>query len=195
MSITKENVLINVIYTGDYTKKNIGHEIINLYKTDKYIDNGEEKGGENYIYISPWGTISKKKYDYIKEVLFACGMGKNKLKIIGRASGLNYWGNTPIEEQYKQDVLQIIENVKNDMIENKIKWKKFYSNEKYINAENFINFAYSKITKCIQDTYKEKYNIKKLDSIDTNLKKQYKNDLLEKSIFPQSEAIHNLQLK
>jgi hypothetical protein len=80
----KDLILINTIYTGDYTEKNIGHEIINLYKTDE---------GENYIYISPHGDdVADKKRDAIKEVLFARSAGKEKSEIIGKAIGLKYWG-------------------------------------------------------------------------------------------------------
>ena len=88
-----KEVLINTVFTGDYTNKNIGHEIINMYKTNK---------NENYIYISPWGTVAKENYNKIKEVIFVRAAGKNKLEIIGKASGLKYWGNEKINEKFKE---------------------------------------------------------------------------------------------
>lgn len=75
----EEQILINIMYTGDYTNKNIGHEIINLYKTDK---------DENYIYVSPYGRIHKNRYSHVKTVLFARPAGTNMLEIIAKAEGL-----------------------------------------------------------------------------------------------------------
>ena len=96
-----KEVLINTVFTGDYTNENIGHEIINMYKTEK---------GENYIYISPWGTVAKDNYNKIKEVIFVRAAGKNKLEIIGKASGLKYWGNEKINEKINEEFKQKIKN-------------------------------------------------------------------------------------
>lgn len=67
------------MYTGDYTNENIGHEIINMYKTD-------EK--ENYIYISPWGTLADERYETVDAVLLARPAGKGRLEIRAKATGL-----------------------------------------------------------------------------------------------------------
>ena len=75
----KDTILINIMYTGDYTNKNIGHEIINLYKTDK---------GENYIYISPYGKLADDKYGGVSTVLLARPAEKGRLEIIAKADGL-----------------------------------------------------------------------------------------------------------
>lgn len=77
--VKPDTILINTMYTGNYTNENIGHEIINLYKTDK---------GENYIYISPYGTLADERYDTIDAVLLARPAGKGRLEIIAKATGL-----------------------------------------------------------------------------------------------------------
>lgn len=48
-----EEILINKMYTGSYTDNNIGHEIINFFKSDG-------KDGKSYIYAMPYGGIAKK---------------------------------------------------------------------------------------------------------------------------------------
>lgn len=85
-----DTILINIMYTGDYTNKNIGHEIINLYKTDN---------GENYIYISPYGKIHKDRYDKVKTVLLARPAGKNRLEIIAKAENLKSFDNKKWQEE------------------------------------------------------------------------------------------------
>ena len=77
--VKPDTILINTMYTGKYTNENIGHEIINLYKTDK---------GENYIYISPYGTLADERYETIDAVLLARPAGKGRLEIIAKATGL-----------------------------------------------------------------------------------------------------------
>ena len=66
--MNNENTIINILYTGDYTNENLGHEIINTYKSDN---------GNDYIYISPYGSIHKDRDDKIKYVILARGIGKN----------------------------------------------------------------------------------------------------------------------
>ena len=73
--MAQDTILINIMYTGDYTNKNIGHEIINLYKTDK---------GENYIYISPYGKLADDKYGGVSTVLLARPAEKGRLEIIAK---------------------------------------------------------------------------------------------------------------
>ncbi len=87
-----DTILINIMYTGDYTNKNIGHEIINLYKTDN---------GENYIYISPYGTLAKEKYKRVDSVLLARPAEKGRLQIIAKAIGLTPQNKSGDEEELK----------------------------------------------------------------------------------------------
>ena len=53
----KKEILLNVMYTGSWLDENIGHEIINLFRSDN---------GQNYIYVLPWGTMDKKHNNQIK---------------------------------------------------------------------------------------------------------------------------------
>jgi hypothetical protein len=63
------------MYAGDYLKKNIGHEIINTYKTD---------GGKHYLYISPWGTVSKE-YSKPDAIILARLVTETEWEVIGFA--------------------------------------------------------------------------------------------------------------
>lgn len=72
----RDTILINIMYTGDYTNKNIGHEIINMYKTDNK---------DNYLYISPYGYVTNSWDNRIKTILYARSAGKDKLEIIAKA--------------------------------------------------------------------------------------------------------------
>lgn len=92
--VEKDTILINIMYTGDYTNENIGHEIINLYKTDN---------GENYIYISPYGKMHKDRYDKVETVLLARPAGKNRLEIIAKAKGLEQLNSEYQDEDTKID--------------------------------------------------------------------------------------------
>lgn len=71
-----ENViLINKMCTGSYTVSNIGHEIINYFMTD---DN------KVYIYISPYGNISKDYDDKIKTILLTSSLSNGRVEIIAK---------------------------------------------------------------------------------------------------------------
>ncbi len=158
-----KEVLINTVFTGDYTNENIGHEIINMYKTNK---------NENYIYISPWGTIAKDNYNKIKEVIFVRDAGKNKLEIIGRAEGktndkknkepLNYWGNEGIDKKYKYQIAKIKRDIEKILGDKNIKYNKKFefignNNKKatYKDMEDFIDFAFKKIKEKIKNDIQE----------------------------------------
>lgn len=161
--VKPDMILINTVYTGDYTNENIGHEIINMYKTEK---------DENYIYISPWGTIAKDNYNKIKEVIFVRDAGKNKLEIIGRAEGktndkknkepLNYWGNEGIDKKYKYQIAKIKRDIEKILGDKNIKYNKKFeyignNNKKatYKDMEDFIDFAFKKIKEKIKNDIQE----------------------------------------
>ena len=44
-------IILSRMYAGDYLKENIGHEVINLFKSDN---------GNNYIYVNKDGKIDSK---------------------------------------------------------------------------------------------------------------------------------------
>ncbi|MFR9514363.1 MAG: PD-(D/E)XK nuclease family protein [Rikenellaceae bacterium] len=77
---TEKIIALNKMYSGDYLKEgNLGHEIINLYKSDN---------GNNYIYLLSSGKIDKKHSGRIECVLLVRGVGGHRLEIIGKATGL-----------------------------------------------------------------------------------------------------------
>ena len=75
--MTKE-ILINRMYAGDYLKDNIGHEIINLFKTDD---------GDNYIYVNPYGTLGVG-HDEVESILLVRRLEGGILEIIAKAEKL-----------------------------------------------------------------------------------------------------------
>lgn len=66
----RNEILINKMYTGRYLKDNVGHEVINFYKDDN---------GDCYVYVMPYGGISKKHVEKIKWI-FLTG-AKETIKI------------------------------------------------------------------------------------------------------------------
>lgn len=75
--MTKE-ILVNRMYAGDYLKDNIGHEIINLFKTDD---------GDNYIYVNPYGTLAAD-HDEVESILLVRRLEGGILEIIAKAEKL-----------------------------------------------------------------------------------------------------------
>lgn len=74
----EETIIVERMYAGGYLGDNIGHEIINTFKTD---------AGDNYIYISPWGIINPK-YQNVKAVLLVRLINEHCYEVIGYASEL-----------------------------------------------------------------------------------------------------------
>lgn len=73
-------IALNRMYSGDYLKQgNLGHEVINLYKSDN---------GNNYIYLTKSGEINKVHSGRIHCVLLVRGVGNCRLEIIGKAEGI-----------------------------------------------------------------------------------------------------------
>ena len=53
-------IILTKMYVGEYHEENIGHEVINLFKSDN---------GNNYIYVNKDGRINmmtKSKQSYIQ---------------------------------------------------------------------------------------------------------------------------------
>lgn len=71
-----KEILINKMCTGSFTINNIGHEIINYFKTDI---------GEEYLYVLPYGGMSKKHNNKIKYVLLTSSLHKKSVQIIAKA--------------------------------------------------------------------------------------------------------------
>ena len=80
-------ILVNRMYAGGFLNNNIGHEVINLFKTDKNKPN-EHTGNRNFIYVQPYGDFDKKHDGSINAVLLVRYTGPHMLQIIGKATGL-----------------------------------------------------------------------------------------------------------
>ena len=67
-------ILLNKMYTGSFTTTayDIGHEIINFFKTDK---------GENYVYVLPYGGMGVEHNDQISHILFTGAQKDGKFEI------------------------------------------------------------------------------------------------------------------
>lgn len=87
------------MYSGDYLKKgNLGHEVINLYKSDN---------GNNYIYIMSDGKFNLQYRDRIGCVLLVREISKLCFEILGKATGLEtIYGN----EKYMDQMAYIRDN-------------------------------------------------------------------------------------
>jgi len=71
------------MFVGDYIKgiDNIGHEIINLFKSDN---------GDSYIYVLPYGKIAPIHNNKVETILLVGGVGKGILQVLARADGLTH---------------------------------------------------------------------------------------------------------
>lgn len=79
MGKEKQYILFNKMYTGEFTENNIGHEIINLFKTDK---------GENYIYVVPYGGVSRDRNNKVSCILLTSPMKNGSFEILAKACEL-----------------------------------------------------------------------------------------------------------
>lgn len=75
-------ILLNKMYTGSFTTTaiDIGHEIINFFKTDE---------GENYVYVVPYGGMDKKHNDQISHILLPERRKTVSLKSLQRLLDMN----------------------------------------------------------------------------------------------------------
>lgn len=73
-------ILVNKIFAGSYLSEgnNIGHEVINLFRADN---------GQNYLYITPGGTV---KGHPVESVIFVRGVkGKTTVEVVAKAEKLS----------------------------------------------------------------------------------------------------------
>lgn len=76
MSEIGEEILIIKMYVGDFNNENIGHEIINFFKTDN---------GEEYIYIPAYGGMGKGHYKKINYIILTTGIENDRVKVLAMA--------------------------------------------------------------------------------------------------------------
>lgn len=87
----QKGIILNKMYSGDYLKKgNLGHEVINLYKSDN---------GNNYIYLLYDGRIKKEYKDKVSCLLLVRQYPNNLIEILAKATGLHEIYDEKIEKQ------------------------------------------------------------------------------------------------
>ncbi len=75
-----EAIVLNRMFTGDYLEENIGHEVINLFKSDN---------GKCYLYLNALGSFHSDWKGRIKSMLMVRTIqGAKMLEVIGLATGL-----------------------------------------------------------------------------------------------------------
>ena len=99
-------ILLNKMYTGSFTTTayDIGHEIINFFKTDD---------GENYVYEVPYGGMDKKHNDQISHILFTGAQKDGKFEILAKVVGheqIFRHGNRGNKKTNAEQVQYIINN-------------------------------------------------------------------------------------
>lgn len=85
----KKNVIVlNAMYSGKYLNDNLGHEIINLFKSDNQIDIDGQKY-QNFIYLNPYGNFNSSYKGRIKDMLMVISVPKkNMFEVVGKATDL-----------------------------------------------------------------------------------------------------------
>lgn len=143
MGSTRNIIMLNKMYIGTYLSSedtnNIGHEIINLLKSDN---------GENYIYAMPYGDVAKEHYGKVKTVLLVRSYGSKLLEILAKA--------TVVEDVIHQ--CQNNESQKKYIKDNKITYgghllDEIFEANKNVGAENakYITYKCSDVIKIKQD--------------------------------------------
>ena len=85
-----------------YLCNHIGHEVINLFKSDN---------GHNYVYIQPYGTYHAKFKERIGYVLLVRGVaGKKALEVLGLATELIDVFDPTIEQPWESTKKYISDN-------------------------------------------------------------------------------------
>lgn len=75
-----KEIVINRMYNGDYLSQNLGHEIINMYKSDN---------GRNYLYLQHDGTFADTHCGKVESMLLVRTVsGEHMVEVIGKAEGL-----------------------------------------------------------------------------------------------------------
>ena len=79
--MVKKVIVLNRMYSGSYIadETNIGHEIINLFKTDN---------GDNFIYLGSHGNYASKWNNTFEYIVLGRGINKNVFQILGVAKEL-----------------------------------------------------------------------------------------------------------
>lgn len=99
---TRPVIVFNRMFAGKYLCNHIGHEVINLFKSDN---------GHNYVYIQPYGTYHAKFKERIGYVLLVRGVaGKKALEVLGLATELIDVFDPTIEQPWESTKKYISDN-------------------------------------------------------------------------------------
>ena len=88
-----KEIVLNRMYNGDYLNDNLGHEIINMYRSDN---------GKHYIYLQYDGKFDKRHVGKVETVLLVRTLhGRKMLEVLGKAEMITevYHPNQTAEEQ------------------------------------------------------------------------------------------------
>lgn len=77
-TINNEAIVINRMFKGSYLEENIGHEVINIFKSDN---------GKHYLYLNSLGSFHRDWKGRIKYMLMV-RQGVKMMEVIGLATGL-----------------------------------------------------------------------------------------------------------
>ncbi len=117
-----EKILINKMYAGEYLSNNLGHEIINLLRSDN---------GCNYIYVNPLGTMGKEHNDKIDTILLVRNTGiPDTLEVLAQASDLEQVARID-KSSHKKEIAQISNNQMQYIKDNNITYGGKLLNEIY----------------------------------------------------------------
>lgn len=109
----KAGIVLNRMYAGDYLSTNLGHEVINMFATDK---------GEHYLYLNPYGSFDRKHYGKIGYMLLVKYHSKDVFEVLGKAEGLEEVMGKEVlyKKDYKMVNYDIFKAQKNYIEGNKI---------------------------------------------------------------------------
>lgn len=131
-------ILVIKMYNGDYLNegRNIGHEVINLFRADN---------GLHYIYCLPGGTIGVSKDGKVTDILLVQNVGNNTLKVLARINNIS--SDQHIAKHYKFSKEEIKQNVINYALEQNVTYNQKpissifvankYKSEQDISSVNF----------------------------------------------------------
>ena len=92
----KDVIILSRMYVGSYLEDNIGHEVINLFRSDN---------GENYVYVNEDGKINPQYNDSVRAVLLVKYAEKGVMEVVAKAEELEqvlYKTGNAIEESASQ---------------------------------------------------------------------------------------------
>ena len=143
-------ILLSRMYVGNYlnSENNIGHEIINLFKADD--DN-------NYIYVNPYGTMSKEHNNKIKTILLVRYCGNCTMEILAKAVDLEQiaFVNKSLTDKERLDIhnSQIKYIDRNNITYGGLKQYNIYKNNLHNETAAYITFKANDLIKPIKPIY------------------------------------------